>query len=67
MPSFLIYEGVSEDPMQQTMRLVDGESEQEVWERYKATALSIQAYVPEPAMQQALDEKKLRRGMPVWE
>lgn len=63
MPSFLLYEGASDDPMRQTMRLVDGESLDEVWARFKDRALSVQEYVSEPIRQEPLDERKARRGM----
>lgn len=66
LAKFLLYEGVSEDPMQQTVRLVEGDSIDEVWEREKEHALSVQEFVEEPARQEPLDEKKLRHGMPVW-
>ena len=61
---FLLYEGVSEDPMRQTVRLIDGETIEEVWAAHPL-ALSVQEYV-EPTYQDPPELNKLRRGMPVW-
>lgn len=64
MPQFLIYEGVSEDPTRQTMRLVDGERLEDVWAAHPH-ALCVSEYV-EPRLQDPPDLVKLRRGMPAW-
>lgn len=61
MAQFLLYTGVSEDPQRQTVRLVEGESLETIWAANPA-ALCVQEYT-EPTMQEAPDEKKLRRGM----
>lgn len=66
MAKFILYEGASDDPMRQTMRLVEGEDINEVWERNKERALCIQQFIEDPMLQEPIDEAKLRRGMPVW-
>lgn len=67
MAKFILYEGASDDPMRQTMRLVEGEDINEVWERNKERALCVQQYRPEDMPhQEPLDETKLKRPQPVW-
>lgn len=68
MAKFLLYEGASDDPMRQTMRLVEGTDINEVWERNKDRALCVQEYRPDEMPHQApLDEAKLKTPQRVWD
>ncbi len=67
MAKFVLYEGASDDPMRQTMRVVEGESVNEVWKRYRdGGVLCVQEFIENPALQEPLDPERLKRPRAVW-